>query len=845
MPFGDSSMSDKLGANAFKITFAASNEKYQPPETSRRSLLALPTATTANAQQVATTPATAHPAAAIDSLTAARRLQHDSIHPVPAATATTAAEVTATDAATTSDGGTTARAIPRQGALPRANSLALQLGHDWSWNFGIPAQFGSSALQFVFQKTEASTYQTMLQGEWEGETTAEGRPAGVEEFVGNGACPSTGANAILSDAADSIVNSRDACLELCGAIAGKLCTYFSYAASTQRCILWSSCAATLVTPTPPYGASFYKTWRVPYSSFVTLTCAVRVVIRQEQMHQHVYNCGGGGAPLRRSFKEGFSYGNMVLASAKDRICSPPDIFPCSFTDSFTGYEFYQYLPFAISWTTRSPDQRPGLQKALFTFSISSNAFLYESIGQTAPAWTLQFYFPDSGATAFPLIQHQFIPLITQPSNAQVINLKKFESDLKLQSRVLSKQMAEYPSQFASYENCNSSIASLLNYGTIWHKSPACAALVKLVFPSRVVTQPSGLTATKLVAAKESECYQDFLSEVRTACDLCANLWQKCDTGCVDIAQDGTGCGAGVGGGTGAIARVNSDVVLVRELLKKVIYLADAIYYLTTSAHGSKNGIQCGTPLRMLLESVPELASCQVQDYLSSGGRDTGCYATTVDNSMNPPFFLRSSSNEADGGNHCSKACQEALDEYLYRYGCCAATDRAALDEWWTRVGHPRFTQYIIDWPSESESSLSNLKSELFISPSSSAAMGTCDQSSRAFSDCALTKCKHSPGVTNPSWEGWQDYPLACCNMTCPSTATKSYGSACNCMCTAGATGTNCTEFVTHVLAEIRCQQHTATHCNTLQHTATHCNTLQHTATHCNTLQHTATHCNTL
>ena len=37
-----------------------------------------------------------------------------------------------------------------------------------------------------------------------------------------------------------------------------------------------------------------------------------------------------------------------------------------------------------------------------------------------------------------------------------------------------------------------------------------------------------------------------------------------------------------------------------------------------------------------------------------------------------------------------------------------------------------------------------------------------------------------------------------------------------------------------------CQQHTATHCNTLQHTATHCNTLQLTANHCKSLQLTAT-----
>ena len=66
--------------------------------------------------------------------------------------------------------------------------------------------------------------------------------------------------------------------------------------------------------------------------------------------------------------------------------------------------------------------------------------------------------------------------------------------------------------------------------------------------------------------------------------------------------------------------------------------------------------------------------------------------------------------------------------------------------------------------------------------------------------------------------------------------------------------------------QIKCLQHTATHCNNPQHAATYCNTLQytveymrareqiecvhnmpveHTATHRNTLHHAATNCNTL
>jgi hypothetical protein len=79
--------------------------------------------------------------------------------------------------------------------------------------------------------------------------------------------------------------------------------------------------------------------------------------------------------------------------------------------------------------------------------------------------------------------------VLQPSKAQVLNLKPIESELRLSSRALSKQVAEYPRQFANYELCNSSVTKLLAPG----KSPACAALVKLIFPSSAVTNPSGLS----------------------------------------------------------------------------------------------------------------------------------------------------------------------------------------------------------------------------------------------------------------------------------------------------------------------------------------------------------------
>jgi hypothetical protein len=102
--------------------------------------------------------------------------------------------------------------------------------------------------------------------------------------------------------------------------------------------------------------------------------------------------------------------------------------------------------------------------------------------------TLQVYLPEHENAVYPNILNSHEPLVLQPSKAQVLNLKQIVSELRVSSRALSKQTAEFPRRLAIYELCNSSVTKLLAPG----QSPACAALVKLLFPSSAVTNPSGL-----------------------------------------------------------------------------------------------------------------------------------------------------------------------------------------------------------------------------------------------------------------------------------------------------------------------------------------------------------------
>ena len=398
---------------------------------------------------------------------------------------------------------------------------------------------------------------------------------------------------------------------------------------------------------------------------------------------------------------------------------------------------------------------------------------------------MQVYLPERDTGTYPQILDSTEPMVKQPSRAQVLNLKRRDVELHVTSRELSKQMLEYPRQFANYQQCNASVAALLAPG----QSTACAALVKLLFPSSKVTNPSGLTSEKLAEAPNNECYEPMLLRLRKAADICSALWQGCDEGCVEREPDCGGLGYQAQtpqGATRMVPRVSATVSLVRELLRKLVHLADAIFYLTTAAYGSKRGQRCGLTFPELVAKIPQLGACQVQEYMQGGV--SGCFKGMQQQVMNAPFTVSVS-------NNCSAACHKGLDALIDIYGCCAATDRNAKTEWWQRLQHSTFRTFLVEWqPSVTE---------IFSAPASSVEEDTCATSARAYIDCALPKCQHSAAGKDPAWQGWADYPQPCCRMQCPGGATKSFPNACTCICPAGFVGEFCNITMTHVLVEMQ------------------------------------------
>jgi cysteine-rich repeat protein len=771
-------LSDTLGPNAFRLSYRASAEMYNPPTTPPRRSSPSTSTTNAHSQEGGSARNRGTPSERNTHRGEVHRAERhngdrNSTVKFPAAPSS---RVVIGDAMPPTLPPNSAKRQDAQDLFPA--SLELEFSDDWAWKTHLPKAFGTSAVRFVRQQdrecAEGKTDQ--LQGEWEGETTAQGLASGVAELVGNGQCQP--AYSLIAAESNNIATSRDACLELCGSIAGSKCTFFSFAEGSGTCLLFSSC------PGPLSGSSEYMTWEVPYDRFVKLTCKVWMLVRETQISAHIYACGGQADGIRRSFQEGFNHGTAYFTCKADRACTNPETFPCFFTETSTSFTYYQYYHFSITWTRRSPDRAAGLSTGLYTFSVADNGFLFAEKNLELPPWTLQVYLPEQESDSYPNILDRFVPMVLQPSKAQVLNLKQSEVKHSLSMQALS---SIYPQMLSNYKLCNSSVATLLAPG----QSPACAALVKLLFPSGAVTHPSGLNSAKLAAAGApgSECYEDMLYKLRKTADVCKTIWQECDERCITPVPEcgGLGYDRPTSEGPGRfVARVTPDNILVRELVKKIVYLADAIFYLSTAAYGSRRGERCGVPFRDLVAKIPQLGACQVQEYLNSSV--AGCHNNTPQHIMNAPFLVGKSET-------CSAACHKGLDALLDIYGCCTATDRNAQAEWWQRVGHPRFETFLVAWTLGGH--------ELFISPSTSVEEDTCADSARAYIECALPKCKHDPEGPDPQWRGWMDYPPPCCRMECPGRSTKSFPYSCSCICTLGFMGKWCNTTQTHVLAEMQ------------------------------------------
>ena len=217
-----------------------------------------------------------------------------------------------------------------------AENLGLRLSDDWAWYSHVPPDFDRHTTQFVRQHDQevevtdgGQQPQNLLQGEWVGETFADGLASGVARRLGAGACSYQ--YTILSADADVLAVSFDECLEKCGALPAKKCRYLSWHAGEKRCMMYPVCLGGLVQVG---GWEEYNTWEIPYSDFKRLTCTVRMVVRNAQMVQHIYNCGESDdktyePEVRHSFQEGFNFNDLRFRSASDNLCEVKGVMPCA------------------------------------------------------------------------------------------------------------------------------------------------------------------------------------------------------------------------------------------------------------------------------------------------------------------------------------------------------------------------------------------------------------------------------------------------------------------------------------------------------------------------------------
>ena len=368
IPTGEASFSDALGPDAMKLEFQGYEDLYVPPPNTqfvtRRSAHSFSDNTTR-----AATPASA-PLSRSSRAEEAREVQKQGAatptSQVPAASgassgglgtrfesSTSGASAGARDVSSkatsdSADGGSREGIIETRSTVDScpagvegagdlsAENLGLRLSDDWAWHAHLPPDFDRHTTQFVRQHDQevevtdgGQQPQDLLQGEWVGETFADGLASGVARSLGAGACAYQ--YTILTADADVLAVSFDECLEKCGALPAKKCRYLSWHAGEKKCIMYPVCLGGLVQVG---GWEEYNTWEIPYSDFKRLTCTVRMVVRNAQMVQHIYNCGEKDdktyePEVRHSFQEGFNFNDLRFRSASDNACELSGMMPCT------------------------------------------------------------------------------------------------------------------------------------------------------------------------------------------------------------------------------------------------------------------------------------------------------------------------------------------------------------------------------------------------------------------------------------------------------------------------------------------------------------------------------------
>ena len=356
-------------------------------------------------------------------------------------------------------------------------------------------------------------------------------------------------------------------------------------------------------------------------------CSVRMLVRSEQarLRLDIFNCSGGPSQSRTSPQEGSMEGSIYKLDAcptESSTTAPP----CLLDNRVTRHVFYRYTPFILALDSSSSD-RSARQAYQGIATMSTKTATAELSDSSTPPYEhdLTIFLPhESVEVPAPDILY---PFITQPSYAQVLNLRKVSRprppafshpdpfsaypSFRLPAQRPSSDQQIMTAQMSLYVQCNQSLAAVLEEA---RHAPdgACRQLTALLFPEgRVVSggAPS-LGGEASVQRQESiicssSCLTHLHGRLSQAASTCSAAWNSCPRQCFSPVPPlpASETPTADSNGSKAVPVVWWEPTLTgKRILEKLVFVADILYALDTRCAKGESGGDCTVGLADLVNS---------------------------------------------------------------------------------------------------------------------------------------------------------------------------------------------------------------------------------------------------
>ncbi len=411
--------------------------------------------------------------------------------------------------------------------------------------------------------------------------------------------------------------------------------------------------------------------------YVSGRCNVALYVNGSTFIRHVWGCP------HTPWREGMATGVLLRVNRDKYVISMQ-------TNGVT----LAYTEFQLVWTQSSADQMADeLRWAAYSFGAAMPA----QTDTISPGTSMQLLFSPAydPAKPKPTVGSLDGIMVSVVDDCSLWDLRPTATGLFPQ---LEKDaIASSTTHILLYMECNNSVAAVHH---LQKEDAECAGLVQ-AFLHRDFTAP---VPASMAYACQSQCMKRFKVAVDEAVSTCASGMREIE--------------------------MPKHEILWRRMLKKLVMVASAKYYVSVACYSNHLGLSC---LSVHPHNVVTAQDCTA--------------ISAKANTLQAPSFVAASPNQ------CSGRCLNQLNVYVFQGGCCVRTVEEASQQFWRDLGLGQpLDMDPGDRADPFETKMDSFKNLIrFLPPARCPGA----EGSGITTDCMLTSC----GRLN-----WP--PSKCCDITC-------------------------------------------------------------------------------